>query len=92
MEPDDTYSFLVFVGAGFISLSAQKISKSSNGLIASLTGLSLFYLVMILTTYSLYQTDYFKLMMISWVVNIGLVVLITVSLKPGVKHMEAKGI
>lgn len=67
----------------------KKILKTTNPLRESLIGLSVFYAVMVLMIYDQFQTDYFKLMMISWVVNSGVVTLITLSLKPAVKHIEA---
>ena len=51
----------------------------------SLTGLSLFYLCMIWMIYDQFQSDNFQLMLLSLVVNVGLVILITFSLKRAIK-------
>lgn len=50
-----------------------RISKFKNHLPQSLIGLAVFYLLMIFMIYENYQSDYFLVMILSWVFNTILV-------------------
>ncbi len=52
------------------------ISRNKNSLAESLTGLLIFYALMVFMIYDHYKTDLFLIMMVSCVVNLGLVTLI----------------
>ncbi len=58
-----------------------KVSNSRNHLLESLAGLILFYVIMVFMIYEHYQTDYFRLMMLSGVINVGLVAAISLTRK-----------
>ena len=60
----------------------RKISKNKNHLSESLSGLMIFYLLMVFLIYKQYNSDYFKIMIASAVINAGLVLLITVTAQP----------
>jgi hypothetical protein len=46
------------------------VLKNNNHLIESLTGLCIFYAIMVLMIYEHYQSDYFLIMMVSLVFNL----------------------
>jgi hypothetical protein len=54
-----------------------KVSNNGNHFIESIAGLIIFYATMVFMIYEHYRTDYFKVMIISAVVNIFLVSVIT---------------
>ena len=60
----------------------EKISNNKNHLAESISGLLIFYLVMVFLIYGQSHTDYFKLMIASIIINLGLVILITVTGRP----------
>ena len=47
----------------------SRISKAGNHLLESLVGLTIFYAIMVFMIYDQYKTDYFQLMLVSFVVN-----------------------
>ena len=53
------------------------ISKNKNHLLESLVGLVIFYGLMVFMIYSHYQTDYFKIMMVSFFINLFTIVVIS---------------
>jgi hypothetical protein len=53
-----------------------RVSKNPRHLFESLTGLSLFYAVIIFMIYEHYKSDYFQMMMVSYVLNIIMIVAI----------------
>ena len=53
------------------------ISKNKNHLPESLAGLVIFYGLMVFMIYSHYQTDYFKIMLISFLINLFTIVVIS---------------
>ena len=60
----------------------MKISNNKNHLPESLTGLILFYSIPIIMLYEQYQTDFFKIMIASCIINVGLVTLISLTTRP----------
>jgi len=50
-----------------------KFSRNRNHLIESLLGLIIFYAIMIFMIYDHYKTDYFQIMILSFVINLTLV-------------------
>lgn len=61
------------------------ISRNKNLLAESLTGLLIFYALMIFMIYDHYKTDLFLIMMVSCLVNLGLVTIIYMVTKEGRK-------
>ena len=59
-----------------------KVSKQTNHLVESLVGMTIFYGFMVFMTYSHYKTDYFQVMMTSYIVNIVMVTALTLLKKP----------
>ena len=60
----------------------MKVSKQTNHLIESLVGMTIFYGFMVFMIYSHYKTDYFQVMVTSYIVNIVLVTTVTLLKKP----------
>ena len=58
------------------------ISNSKNHLFESLTGLIIFYGIMVFMIYDHYKTDYFQIMIFSAVINVFLVFILTWIRKP----------
>jgi hypothetical protein len=52
-----------------------KLSRSKNHFIESLLGLVIFYAIMVLLIYDHYKTDYFQIMILSFVINLTLVLI-----------------
>jgi len=59
-----------------------KVSSIKNHLPESLTGLTIFYGLMIFMIYDHYKTDYFQLMVVSYPLNLVLVSLISLAKRP----------
>lgn len=53
------------------------ISKNKNHLWESLIGMTIFYAIMVFMIYDHYQTDYFQIMMVSFVINVVVVSMIS---------------
>src|SRR5688572_15632644 len=51
------------------------VSGSKNHFVESITGLIIFYGLMVFMTYNHYKTDYFRVMILSCLVNLGLIAL-----------------
>src|SRR5688572_18337235 len=77
-----TFWFLI---VPVIAVLVPGILKINFPLRESLTGLTIFYVCMIWMIYDKYQSDYFRLMILSLLLNIGLVTLMTFSLKRTIK-------
>ena len=58
-----------------------KFSRSKNHFIESLLGLVIFYAIMVFMIYDHYKTDYFQIMILSFVINLTLVSIIAWSKK-----------
>jgi len=56
-----------------------KFSRNRNHLIESLLGLIIFYAIMVFMIYDHYKTDYFQIMILSFVINLTLVSIFTLT-------------
>jgi len=65
--------FWFIITPGLAIFLPTKVSASKNHLLESLVGLSIFYAMMVFMIYKQYQTDYFKIMVLSLVINLFLV-------------------
>lgn len=54
-----------------------KVSRNTNHLVEALSGLMIFYAIMVFMIYDHYQSDFFQLMILSLLINAGLVTGIT---------------
>ena len=54
-----------------------RTSKNKNHLIESLMGLIIFYALIVYMIYEHYQSDYFQIMILSWVINVILISVVT---------------
>lgn len=70
-----TLFWLIIIPAVTIYLP-QLISKNKDHLWESLIGMTIFYAFMVFMIYDHYKTDYFKLIMVSFVVNMMVVLMI----------------
>jgi hypothetical protein len=52
------------------------VSRNTGHLLESLTGLTLFYTVIVFLIYEHYKSDYFQMMIVSYVINIIMIVTI----------------
>lgn len=50
-----------------------KVSKNRTHLVEALSGLMIFYAIMVFMIYDHYQSDFFQLMIVSLLINVGLV-------------------
>lgn len=53
-----------------------RLSKNTSHLLESLAGLTLFYAVIVFMIYDHYKSDYFQMMMVSYVINLIMIVAI----------------
>jgi hypothetical protein len=60
----------------------KRISKNKDHLFESLMGLLVFYGIMVFLIYSHYKSDYFKVIIISCVINLVTVTFVTLIIKP----------
>ena len=67
--------FLIIPGLTF--LLPTIFSKSSDHLFESILGLVIFYGIMVFLIYDHYQTDYFRIMIASFVINLILTLIIS---------------
>ncbi len=63
-----------------------KLSKSTNQLLKSILGVTVFYAIMVFMIYEHVKTDYFQIMIASFVVNVIIVLLVKINRKPGTVH------
>jgi hypothetical protein len=69
----------------------SKISKNKYHLVESLTGLVIFYGSIVFLIYDHYKTDYFKIMILSCMINLLLVTVVThVTKKDGFGSLKEK--
>ncbi|MEM8524064.1 MAG: hypothetical protein AAGG68_05460 [Bacteroidota bacterium] len=67
-----------FILLPFLAYKLPKMLSQKESLLKqSLIGLTLFYAIMVFMIYEHSQTDYFLVMMISFVVNLGLIALVS---------------
>jgi hypothetical protein len=59
-----------------------RVSKNRSHLLESVSGLTIFYGVMVLMIYEHYQTDYFRIMGISCLLNLAFVAMFTFTGSP----------
>ena len=62
-------------------LIPRKIFKNTNPFKESIIGMAIFYVLMTFMIYKQFQTDYFQLMMVSFVVNILVILFIKLESK-----------
>ena len=58
------------------------VSSNKNHLFESLVGLTIFYAIMVFMIYDHYKTDYFQIMILSFVINLILVSVVTWTRRP----------